>query len=78
MTIKEDDTQLPPAFLDYAAMEHFHFLERGDLPFQYRLIFNNRRIFHVMQPLPPSLISGKGEIFYTYGGGRGVQEGEGD
>jgi hypothetical protein len=31
--IKENDTQLSPAFLDYAAMERFQFLERGDLPF---------------------------------------------
>jgi hypothetical protein len=31
--IKENDTQLPPVFLVYAAMERFQFLERGDLPF---------------------------------------------
>ena len=33
-------------------MECFQFLERGDLPFQYRLIFDRRRIFHITLPAP--------------------------
>jgi hypothetical protein len=43
---------LPPAFLDYDAMESFQFLERSELPFQYRLIFDRQHIVYVTLPAP--------------------------
>jgi hypothetical protein len=71
--IRNDDTQLPPVFLDYTAMECFQFLERGYLPFQYRLTFNKRRIFHITLPAPAFFnFQVKGGISHTYGGGKGV------
>ena len=42
----EDDRELPP-FLDYDAMERFQFLERGDLAFQYKIIFDRQRVFRI-------------------------------
>jgi hypothetical protein len=50
--IREDDTQLPLGFLDYATMERFQFLERGEMPFQYRLIFDRRCVIHITLPAP--------------------------
>ena len=50
--IKENDAQLPLAFLDYDAMECFQFLERGELPFQYRLIFDRQGAVHITLPAP--------------------------
>ena len=48
--IRENDPQLPPAFLDYDAMERYQFLERGELPFQYRLIYDRQHIVHITLP----------------------------
>ena len=38
--IREDDIELPPAYLDFNAMVHHQFVERNESPLQYRLIFN--------------------------------------
>ena len=50
--IKENDTLLPPSFLDYEAMECHQFLKRGTAPFRYRLVFNRRRVIYVTLPAP--------------------------
>ena len=50
ITIREDDIELPPAYLDYEAMVRHHFVERNDQFLQYRLIFDRRRTYHVALP----------------------------
>ena len=47
VTIREDDIELPPAYLDYEGMVRHHFVERNDQFLQYRLIFDRRRTYHV-------------------------------
>ena len=50
--IHENDTGLPPAYLDYNAMVNHHFLERNDQFLQYRLIFERHRDVHITLPAP--------------------------
>lgn len=50
--IQENDTLLPPSYLDYEAMERYQFHERSDPPFRYRLIFNRNRVVHITLPAP--------------------------
>ena len=50
VTIREDDIELPPAYLDYEAMVRHHFVERNDQFLQYRLIFDRWRTYHVALP----------------------------
>ena len=50
ITIREDDIEFPPAYLDYEAMVRHHFIERNDQFLQYRLIFDRRRTYHVALP----------------------------
>ena len=52
ITIREDDIELPPAYLDYEAMVRRHFVERNDQFLQYRLIFDRQRTVHVALPAP--------------------------
>ena len=52
ITIRENDIELPPAYLDYDAMVRHQFVERDEPPFQYRLIFDRRRTYHVALPAP--------------------------
>ena len=52
ITIREDDVELPPAYLDYEAMVHHQFVERNESPLQYRLIFNRRRAVRITLPAP--------------------------
>ena len=40
ITIREDDIELPPAYLDYEAMVGHQFVEMNDQFLQYRLIFD--------------------------------------
>ena len=50
--IHENDTELPPACLDYNAMVNHHFLERNEHILQYRLIFDRRRAVHITLLVP--------------------------
>ena len=43
---------LPPAYLDYDAMDNHHFLRRNEQFLQYRLIYDRRNIVHVTLPAP--------------------------
>ena len=50
ITIREDDIDFPPAYLDYEAMVRHHFVEMNDQFLQYPLIFDRRRTYHVALP----------------------------
>jgi len=50
IAIREDDIELPPAYLDFNAMVHHQFVERNESPLQYRLIFDRRRAVHITLP----------------------------
>ena len=52
IAIREDDIELPPAYLDFSAMVHHQFVERNESPLQYRLIFDRRRAVHITLPAP--------------------------
>ena len=52
IAIREDDIELPPAYLDFNAMVHHQFVERNESPLQYRLIFDRRRVVHITLPTP--------------------------
>ena len=52
VTIREDDIELPPAYLDYNAMVIHQFLERNEQSLEYRLIFDRRRVVHIALPAP--------------------------
>ena len=47
VTIREDDIELPPAYLDYKAMVSHQFVESNDEFLQYQLIFDSGRTYHV-------------------------------
>ena len=38
IAIREDDIELPPAYLDFNAMVHHQFVERNESPIQYHVI----------------------------------------
>ena len=50
--VREDDIELPPAYLDFNAMVHHQFVERNESPLQCRLIFGRRRAVHIILPAP--------------------------
>ena len=50
--IREDDIELPPAYVDFNAMVHQQFVERNESPPQYRLIFVRRHAVHITLPAP--------------------------
>ena len=50
--IHENDTELPPAYLDYNAMVTHHFLKRNEQFLQYRLIIDRHRAVHITLPAP--------------------------
>ena len=50
ITIREDDIELPPVYLDYEAMVRHRFVERNDQFLQYRIIFDKRCTYHVALP----------------------------
>ena len=52
VTIRNDDIELPPAYLDFNAMVHHQFVERNEPPLQYRLIFDRRRAVNIVLPAP--------------------------
>ena len=52
VAIREDDIELPHAYLDFNAMVHHQFVERNESPLQYRLIFNKRHVVHIALPAP--------------------------
>ena len=52
VTIRDDDIELPPTYLDFNAMVHHHVVERNEPPLQYRLIFDRRRTVHIALPAP--------------------------
>ena len=61
--IRENDMELPPAYLDFKAMVRHHFVERNDQFLQYRLIFDRRRTYHSLSLLLLSLtFRKKGDI----------------
>ena len=74
ITIREDDIELPPAYLDYNAMVRHQFVERNDQFLQYRLIFDKRRTVHVALLAPTFFDFHKREICYNQGGGERVRE----
>ena len=52
VAIREDDIELPPAYLDFNAMVHHQFVERNESPLQYRLIFDRHRVVRITLPAP--------------------------
>ena len=52
MPIRENDIELPPAFLDYNALVRYQFLVRNEQSILYRLIFDRRRAVLVTLPAP--------------------------
>ena len=52
IAIREDDIELPPAYLDFNAMVHHQYVERSESPLQYRLIFDRHRVVHITLPAP--------------------------
>ena len=52
MDVREDDTKLPPTYLDYNSMVYHQFVERNESPLQYRLIFDKRRVVRITLPAP--------------------------
>ena len=52
VTIRDDDIELPPAYLDFNAMVHHQFVERNESPLQYLLIFTKRRDVRITLPAP--------------------------
>ena len=52
ISIRGDDIELPPSYLDYDVMVRHQFVERNDQFLQYRLIFDRRRTYHVALPAP--------------------------
>ena len=50
--IRENDMELPPAFLDFNAMVRHQFVERNEQSLQYRLIFDRRRAVHITLLVP--------------------------
>src|SRR3954467_1157226 len=66
VTIREDDIELPPIYLDYEAMVRHQFVERNDQFLQYRLIFDRRRTYHVALPASTFFdFQAKGRYFIT-------------
>ena len=66
VTIREDDIELSPAYLDYEAMVRRHFVERNYQFLQYRLIFDRRRTYHVALPASTFFdFHAKGRYFIT-------------
>ena len=66
ITIREDDIELPLAYLDYEAMVLHRFVERNDQCLQYRLIFDRRRTYHVALPASTFFdFQAKGRYFIT-------------
>ena len=58
---REEDMELPPAYLDYDAMVKHHFLLRNEQFLQYRLIYDRRNAVHVTLPAPLLFITRKKE-----------------
>ena len=50
--IRENDIELPPAFLDYNAMVRYQFLERNEQSLLYWLIFDREHAFYITLPAP--------------------------
>ena len=50
--VREEDIQLPPAYLDFNAMVHHQFVERNESPLRYCLIFDRRRAVRITLPAP--------------------------
>ena len=66
VTIRNDDIELPPAYLDFNAMVHHQFVERNESPLQYRLIFDRRRVVRITLPAPAFFdYQAKGRHFIT-------------
>ena len=52
VTIRDDDIELPPTYLDFNAMVHHQVVERNEPPLQYRLIFDRRHAVNIVLPAP--------------------------
>ena len=52
VTIRDDDIEFPPTYLDFNAMVHHQFIERNESPLWYRLIFDRRRAVCITLPSP--------------------------
>ena len=50
--IRDYDMELPPAYLDFNAMDCHQFVERNEPPLQYRLIFDMRHAVNIVLPAP--------------------------
>ena len=66
VSIRENDIELPPTFLDYNAMVRDQFLERNEQSLQYGLIFDRRRAVDVTLPARSFFnFQGKGRYIIT-------------
>ena len=66
VTIRDDDIELPPTYLDFNAMVHHHVVERNEPPLQYRLIFDRRHAVNIVHPAPALFdFHAKGRHFIT-------------
>ena len=52
VTIRDDDIELPPTYLDFNATVHHQFVERNEPPLQYRLIFDRCHAVNIVLPAP--------------------------
>ena len=52
VTIRNDDIEFPPAYLDFNAMVHHQFVKRNESPLQYQLIFDRCHAVHITLPAP--------------------------
>ena len=50
--IRENDIELPPAFLDYNALVRYQFLVRNEQSLTYRLIFDRQCVVHITLAAP--------------------------
>ena len=66
IAIREDDIELPTAYLDFNAIVHHQFVKRNESPLRYRLIFDRRRAVRITLPAPAFFdYQAKGRHFIT-------------
>ena len=52
VSIRGNDIELPPAFLDYNAFVRYQFVKRNEQSLQYRLIFDRHHVVRITLPAP--------------------------
>src|SRR3990170_3662729 len=64
--VRENDIELPSAFLDYNALVRYQFLVRNEQSLLYRLIFDRQHAVHITLPAPAFLnFKVRGRYFIT-------------